>query len=248
MAKNIKDAEEKLGKSKVEEIIEKEWKVVDPPTEEELAAAPKKHPKTRNNPNSRKNLMQYRKKSPEQKEKMVKNLKFVENEEDIDPREVLGEFTAVEAIEKLFPATGILQNRAEQEIYYTYLKLMLKDFINDELTASDIDDIITLAVNRVLENRLLQAAQMNKGKMLMEAMGSIQKLRQSSEKIKGALASRRVDRVDLKSRPAMSIVNLVEQLDAQEKADMDQRLKDMEKERKTFVAPKRDEDGFLIED
>jgi hypothetical protein len=66
MATNVKDAEEKLGKEKIKEISEKDWKVAEVPSEEELAQKKSKSPKARNNPNSRANLMQHRKKTPEQ--------------------------------------------------------------------------------------------------------------------------------------------------------------------------------------
>lgn len=247
MAINIKDAEDKLGKVKVEEIVEKEWKVVDPPSEEELAQEQHESPKARNNPNSRKNLIQYRKKTKEQKEKMVSNLKFVEKEEDVDPREVLGKFADIVAIEKLMPALDVLSTRKEQEVYYNYIALVLQDFDADDLTASDIDDIITLALNRVIEYRLLSLSSKSPIKLL-EAAPTIERFRKFSEKIKSNLANRRVDRIDVRNKPAFSIVDLAAEIDEQDKADFERRMSEMERRRTDYVPPKRNEDGFIIDD
>lgn len=247
MAINVKDAEEKLGKEKLNEITEKEWKVADVPTEEQLANEKSKSPKARNNANSRKNLAQYNKKTKEQKEKMVSNLKFVEKEEDIIPRDILGDFADILAIEKLMPALDVLANRKEQEVYYNYINLILKDFDVEDLTASDIDDIITLALNRVIEYRLLKGGAKNP-MLILEAAPTIEKFRKFSEKIKGSLASRRVDRIDVKNRPAFSVVNLAATLDENDKADYEQRIKDLETKADNYVAPKRDEEGYVIND
>ena len=246
MAINVKDAEEKLGKEKIKEIAEKDWKVAELPSEEELANTKSKSPKARNNPNSRANLMQHRNKTPEQKEKSLKNLKFVEKEEDIVPRDILGDFADIVAIEKLMPALDVLANRKEQEVYYNYINLILQDFDADDLTASDIDDIITLALNRVIEYRLLKGGAKNP-MLILEAAPTIEKFRKFSEKIKSSLASRRVDRIDMKNRPAFSIVDLATSLDDSDKADYELRVKEMERKSKDYAPPLRDEEGFIID-
>lgn len=246
MAINVKDAEEKLGKEKIDELKNKKWKVTDLPSEEELEAQESKSPKARNNPNSRKNLIQYREKTPEQKEKMLQNLKFQEKEEDLDPQEILGHFEKLGVIEKLMPALDVLTNRKEQEVYYNYIALILKDFDADELTGSDLDDIVTLAINRVIEYRLLKGSTKNP-KLVLEAAPTIEKFRKFSEKIKSSLANRRVDRIDVKNKPNFSIVDLAGQLDADEKRDLEERLKALENQRKDYHPPARDEDGYIID-
>ena len=247
MAINVKDAEEKLGKEKIKEIAEKDWKIADVPSEEELAKTKSKSPKARNNPNSRANLMQHKKKTPEQKEKSLKNLKFVEREDDIIPRDILGDYADILAIDKLMPALDVLANRKEQEVYYNYINLILSDFEVEELTSSDIDDIITLALNRVIEYRLLKGGAKNP-MLILEAAPTIEKFRKFSEKIKSSLASRRVDRIDVRNRPAFSIVDLATSLDDAEKADYELRIKDMERKAEAYIAPKRDDEGYVIED
>ena len=247
MAINIKDAEEKLGKEKIEELKKKEWKKAELPSEEELAQEEHKSPKARNNPNSRKNLIQYREKTPEQKEKMLQNLKFQEKEEDVNPHDIIEGFEKIGAIEKIMPALDVLVNRREQEIYYNYIALILSDFEVEDLTGSDLDDIVTLAINRVLEYRLLSVGSKNP-KLVMEAGTTLEKFRKFSEKIKSGLASRRVDRIDVKNKPAFSIVDLAGQLDEQNKRDLEKRLQALEEKKEEYRPPVRNEDGYIVDD
>jgi len=246
MSVNIKDAEEKLGKDRVEEIVEKDWKIADMPTEEELSQEESKSPKARNNPKSRKNLIQYRKKTKEQKEKMVGNLKFVESEEDVIPSDILGKFPKLSTIEKLMPALDVLTNRKEQELYYNYIALILQDFDAEELTASDLDDIVTLAINKVIEVGSCSLSSRNPLKLL-ESSATIERFRKFSEKIKTNLANRRVDRIDVKNKPAFSIVDLASEIDDQDKADFERRMLELEDNRKGYIPPARDDDGYVLD-
>jgi len=242
-----KDLEEKLGSEKVDEILEKEWKVVEPPTAEELAVQEQRHPKARNNVNSRKNLAQYKQRSKEAKEKALENLVVSEYEEDVDPKDIFGDDKVdLAMLDKIFPAREILANRKEQNIYYNILRLFLKDFDLKELSSSDIHDLMTLALNAVIECRLVKAA---KGeKMMLEASPTLEKLRRHSGEIKKNLASRRVDRIDTKNRPIFSIVELAAHLDSQNKLDFDRRMLELEGKRADYVSPLRDAEGNLIED
>ena len=137
-------------------------------------------------------------------------------------------------INNLLPANEILANRAEQKIYWQNIKLFLKDFDINELTASDIDGVITLAVNKILEFRLLRAARKSE-KLLLEAMPSIEKIKRHSETIKTGLASRRIDRVDVKTKKGFSIVDLAVQLDADKAKEFEDRIQKMEKDQDDFA-------------
>ena len=246
MGINIKGPKEKLGDDKYQEILDKDWKVVELPTEEELANEKPGSPKARNNPNSRKNLVQYNKRSKDVKKKNINNLQFVEKEEDFDPSSVFEDQSIISIIDTILPAKEIMSSRKEQEMYYNYIKFILKDFDPNDLTSSDIDDITILARNKVMETRLLKASAKNP-KLVLEAMPSIDKLSKATEKIKSGLASRRVDRIDVKNRPAFSIVDMAAHLDEQEKLDFEQRTLEMEKKRKDFKPPTRDKKGHLID-
>ncbi len=246
MSTRIKDLEEKLGTDKVEEIVDKDWKVVEPPTPEELAEEEPSHPKARNNPNSRKNLAQYNKRSKEAKKAALDNLKVVEIEEDIDPYSILGAEFDMSVIDSIMPARKVLKDRDEQEVFYNTINLFIKDFDSKELSFSDYDDIVTLAMNSILIQRLLKAATSGE-KLILEAGPTIEKFRKHSDKIKTNLASRRVDRIDLKTKPALSIVELAAHLDHEKKLDFEKRMEKLEQAEADHKPPLRDEAGNLIE-
>ena len=218
------------------------------PTEEQLSKEKSKSPKARNNANSRKNLAQYNKKTAKQKEKSLNNLKFSEKEEDLCLEEFLGDeiFKALPTI-PLTAALDFLANRKEQDLYYSYVKLTLQDFDISDLTYSDIDDVLTLAANHVHIHRLMKGSSKNP-MLTLEAAPTIERYKKDSAKIKGSLASRRVDRIDVKNRPAFSIVDLGVELDSREDADYERRIKEMEAKVASYVAPKRNEDGYVVND
>jgi hypothetical protein len=246
MSRVTKDLEDIVGKDKIEEIVEKEWKITKLPSDEELANEKSKSPKARSNKNSRANLAQYKKRSKESKKKTIKNLKVTEVQEDVDPRDIFSDDVGIDTIELMMPAREVLVDRQEQLVYYNTINLFLQDFPADGLSFSDLDDVITLAINRVLEQRLLSASTKSP-KMLLEAAPSLEKFRKHSDKIKQNLASRRVDRIDLKNKPTMSVAELGAYLDAENKLDFEKRLEVLEKEADEFVPPERDEKGFLKE-
>lgn len=246
ITKNLKDV---LGKEKIDEIIEKEWKVAELPSDEEIKNTKSVSPKARNNPNSRKNLVQYNKKrSAKSKKAAVNNLKVTEKQEDVIPFQVLGSRAKADLIEKIMPATKILVDRDEQLIYYNTIKMYLNDFSSEELSFSDLDDVITLAINRVLEQRLLALCLSDggQGRKLLDAAPALEKFRKHSDKLKQNLATRRVDRIDLKNKPSMSIVELADHLDVLEKSDFEARLIKLNKENEEYVPPPRDDKGNII--
>ena len=122
------------------------------------------------------------------------------------------------------------------------LNSFLADFDLDELSSSDVEDVVSLAVNRVLENRLL-AITASDPNLLMDAAATIEKFRKQSNQIKQNLANRRVDRIDLKTKPALSIVDLAAHLDEQKKLDFKKRVEALEQADADFVPPERDAEG-----
>lgn len=252
MSEITKDLKEKLGVEKVEEIIEKEWKVVEPPTAEELAQAPSTHPKARNNPNSRKNLAQYNKRAREAKEKAIENLQIKEVEEDINPQDIFGagvEEVVIKKIDAIIRPRSVFKGRIEQDVFWTTAKLFLEDFKTSELSNSDLDDIANLAKNRVMEHRLNSAvAKQNDPKILIDIQSTVDKINKNTDKLKENLSSRRVDRIDSKNKPALSIVDLVAHLDHQGKLDFQKRIDELEKKQVEYLPPLRDAEGKLIED
>jgi len=239
---DVESAEEKLGPDLIEEIAEKEWKTAPLPTEEELSKEKHKSPKARTNPNSRKNLVQYRKDKPKKaKEAAVKALKFTKKRETIDPFEYISlpEDYPREQIKSFLPDRRVMKDAEEEVYFYTVFNSFLSDFDLDELSSSDIEDIVSLAVNRVLENRLL-AITASDPNLLMDAAATIEKFRKHSEKVKGNLASRRSDRIDPKNKQNFSIVDIVHAYDAKKKSDFQDRIDALEKEKGEFLDTRKD--------
>lgn len=231
MAEKIKGIREKLGEDGYKEVIEKEWKTADLPSEEELAKEEQKNPKARNNINSRKNLIQYRKDKPKEvKEKAVNALKYREVEPDVDPEDIFGENVDYKVFENVMPARDVFNDRKEQEIYYHNINLFLKDFDVDELTFSDIEDIISFSRNQVIIYRLLKASRDNP-KNTIEASQAIERYQKQTEKIKDNLGSRRRDRVDLKNKQGFSIIDLVADTDADQERRFEEKIKALKEEK-----------------
>lgn len=235
MSKNVKDIKQKVGAEKVEEILDKEWNTADIPSDEELAQEKHASSKARSNKNSRANLMQYRKdKTPHAKKTALKNLRYTQIEEDIDPKDIFDDGVDYAVFESVMPARDVLYDRKEQEVYYNTLNLFLRDFDANDLTFSDIDDIITLSLNQVLIYRLMRASRDNP-KLVLEISQSVEKFRRQSEKIKSGLASRRVDRIDVKHKKLFSIVDLAAAYDEKAEEDFRKRIEKLKKEEKSHV-------------
>lgn len=235
MSKNTKDIKQKLGSDKVEEILDKEWKTADLPSEETLSEEEHTSSKARNNKNSRANLVQYnKKKTGRAKKAALKNLRYTQIEEDVDPKTIFDEGVDYAVFESVMPALDVLYDRKEQEIYYNTLNLFLRDFDIKDLTFSDIDDIITLTLNQVLIYRLMKASRDNP-KLVLESSAAVEKFRRQSEKIKGSLANRRVDRIDVKNKKSFSIVDLCAAVDDKIEDEFRKRVEKLRQDAKDHV-------------
>jgi hypothetical protein len=241
---DLKSAGEKLGPNLIAEIAEKEWKTAPLPTEEELKQQEIRSPKTRNNVNSRKNLAQYNEnKSTETKEKIVGGLKFKEPREKVNPFDFIKlPSKEDELLVKAFlPDRKVLVSVEEEKTFYVVLNSFIQDFDLDELKSSDIEDIVSLAVNRVLENRLLEVSR-NDPNVLLDVSSAIEKLRKHSEKVKGNLASRRADRIDPRNKQNFSIVDLVYAFDDKKKLELLTKIDAYNKEEVEFLSEKEERD------
>lgn len=239
--------EEKLGPSLIREIAEKEWKTAPLPTQEELDKEKHKSPKARSNVNSRKNLNQYREKVPtETKEKIVKGLSVRKKRREVKPFDYI---ELPEEIDKknflsFLPRRKVFVDDMEEESFYRILNIFLKDFDPDELKASDIEAIISLAKNKVIEDRLLASVNNKENSpdsttALLDVSASIEKLRKHSEKVKEGLASRRSDRIDPRSKQNFSIVDIVQAFDDKRKAELKALSERFLREEETFLEAKK---------
>lgn len=213
------DAKSFHGKEKLEELSDKEWKVADLPTKEELSKKEFKHPNARKNVNSLKNLAQYNKRSKESKKKSLEKLRYKETKEK-SSEEVSETPSKLDSIVKLLPIEEMF-DPSEQILYKDYLSVLLSDFNVDELSSGDIDDVISMAQMRVLEIRLLKACK-DKPSNLLDASQALEKLRRDMHKTKESLGSRRRDRVSIRQRTDVSVVDLAALFDAERKAVLEE--------------------------
>ena len=114
----------------------------------------------------------------------------------------------------------------ELVIYHSLIDIYLKDFDEDDLTSSDIDDIMTLVTNKIIEIRLMKQSKDDADSHLNYS-NSMEKLRKQSDKIKDNLASRRKDRIDPNEFKGFSIVDLAVSFDDAKKAQLEQKARDM---------------------
>lgn len=113
---------------------------------------------------------------------------------------------AKEMLKEVIPIDDIF-DAGEKKIYESLIDIYLHDFDKDDLTSSDMDDVMSLAMNRVLEIRLLKSSKGEAEKHL-DISNAIEKLRKQNDKIKDNLSSRRKDRINPNEYKGFSIVDL----------------------------------------
>ena len=118
-------------------------------------------------------------------------------------------------LDDLIPAAEMFTDD-ELTMFKGFVNIYMKDFDEAQLTANDMDDIMSIATNRVLEIRLLKTTK-NDTDMQIDASTAIERLRKQTEKLKENLAARRKDRIDPKKFSGLSIVDLVVAYDEEEK-------------------------------
>jgi hypothetical protein len=118
----------------------------------------------------------------------------------------------------------------ELPIYNGLVDIYLNDFDEDDLTSSDIDDIMILATNKIIEIRLLKSSK-DKASDHLNYSSSLEKLRKQSDKIKDNLASRRKDRVDINNEfKGFSIIDLAVGFDDAKKLKLELQARKMREE------------------
>ncbi len=125
---------------------------------------------------------------------------------------------AKEMLKEIIPIDDIFKED-EKRIYESLVDIYLKDFDKDDLTSSDMDDVMSLAMNRVLEIRLLKTGKNSTDKQI-DASTAIEKLRKQTDKIKDNLLSRRKDRVNPHEYKGFSIVDLAVAFEQEKKKEL----------------------------
>lgn len=194
---------------------------IDPAELERLAEEDPKSKKW-NNPNSRKNLRQYKKKEPE-----LVTPEIIDDDDDVDgdvqAQEIVrGRKLSPDLVKKLIPKRGVF-TPTEKKRFTGIVVQYLSDFKNEEPTAADVDDIFEIAKNDILEMRLLQASK-DDPQALVSVTQHLERLYKRKQTSKENLAARRSDRKDSRMGQDISIVDLVVGYDHQQKRNYEERV------------------------
>jgi len=138
-----------------------------------------------------------------------------------------------EILNDLIPASEMF-TEDELVMFNGFVNIYLKDFDESQLTANDIDDVMSIATNRVLEIRLLRAAKDDPDKQI-DVSTAIERARKQTEKLKENLAARRKDRIDPKKFGGLSIVDLVVAYNEEEKSKKFSKAAEFIKEEEAII-------------
>jgi len=197
----------------------------------ELDDQVKANPKSKgwNNPNSRKNLRQYRKKEDE-----FVIPEVVEDDGDDGTTQaqeiVRGRKLSPEMVKKLIPEREVF-TASEKRRFTGIVVQYLSDFKNEEPTASDADDIFEIAKSDILEMRILKATK-NDPAAMIHSNQALEKIYKRKQTAKENLASRRVDRKDDRNAREITIVDLVVNYDNEQRQLEKQRVERLLEENK----------------
>ena len=155
-------------------------------------------------------------------------------------------------LRKTIPAADIFESD-ELATYEALVGIYLKDFDESQLTSNDMDDIMSIAMNRVLEIRLLRASK-GDSMMQIDASTAIERLRKQTEKLKDNLVSRRKDRIDPKKYSGFSIVDMAVAFDMDKKREIMERAsrkltkEDEVRKSDLLIGNSNDEDADIVEE
>lgn len=140
---------------------------------------------------------------------------------------------AKELLKSIIPLEDIFEDD-EIEIYRSLVDVYLADFDTDELSSGDMDDIYSLARNKVLELRLLKSSKGSADKQI-DISTAIEKINKQSEKLKESLLTRRKDRVDPNQYKGFSIVDLAVAFDLDKRRALEKKAKKLKEEQKRVL-------------
>jgi len=144
-------------------------------------------------------------------------------------------------IKDILPTKDIF-DEAEAEMYDDFINAYLSDFDKDELISSDMDDIMNLAMNKVLSFRLLRESKGDTDRQL-DIAATIEKLDKRNEKLKESLSNRRRDRIDPNELKGFSIVDLAVAYDQEVREKQLRRINKIRKEEKEMLKSRENYDG-----
>lgn len=146
-----------------------------------------------------------------------------------------------EMLKEVIPVAELFEDD-ELKIYDSLVDIYLKDFDEDDLTAGDMDDIMSLAMNRVFEIRLLKTSKGNVSAQI-DIAGAIEKMRKESQKLKENLFSRRKDRINPNEFKGFSIVDLAVAFDDEKKLKLSEKTKALLESEAVVLEERKDYSG-----
>lgn len=149
--------------------------------------------------------------------------------------------TPIEMLKNVLPVSEIFDD-AEIDMYNKLVDVYLNDFDIDELSSSDMDDIMDLAKNRVLEFRLLKDSKDQVNRQL-DVAAAVEKLSKDNKKLKENLFTRRKDRIRPDEFKGFSIVDIVAAYNNEKKAKMLEKFEKLRREEKEALEKRNDYKG-----
>ena len=144
-------------------------------------------------------------------------------------------------IKEIIPTADIF-SEDEARMYEEFMDAYLADFDADELISSDMDDIMNLALNKVLSFRLLRESKDDTDRQI-DIAATLEKLDKRNEKIKESLSTRRRDRINPNELKGFSIVDLAVAYDQEAKAAQAKRMEKLRKEEKAILKKRESYEG-----
>jgi len=144
-------------------------------------------------------------------------------------------------LKNIVPVTDLYTDE-ELKLYNSLIEVYLLDFDEDDLTSSDMDDIIDLAKNRVIEIRLLKTSKESPDRQI-DISAALDKLRKQNDKIKENLSSRRKDRIDPNRYKGFSIVDLAVAFDSDRKLKLQEKTQKLLEKEKEILEKRKDYTG-----
>jgi len=134
----------------------------------------------------------------------------------------VGRKLSPELVKKLMPERGVLTG-AEKKRYVGIVQQYLGDFVNEEPTAVDVDDIFEIAESDIMKTRLLKAAK-DSPDAIVNINQALERIYKRKQTAKENLFARRSDRKDTRSSQDINIVDLVVRFDLEQKKRDEERV------------------------
>lgn len=152
-----------------------------------------------------------------------------------NPPKVKDLLTSILPVNEIFNEEEVLMYKQLVEVY-------ISDFDKDELTSSDMDDIMDLAKSRLLEFRVLKTIKDNP-EAVLDVTRSLETIRKENQKLKESLSSRRKDRYNPNEYKGFSIVDLAVAFDDQRKIELNEKLKKFAIKEEEIMEKRKDYHG-----